>query len=217
MTARSLSTWLTAEIDEADGGVHVALQGSIDSASTAPLRKLLRSLSDKMVTIDLSEMTFIDTDGVTVLLAARQVAERLGGGLALTAIPEHRRYLLELHGAGCLLEEDPPAPGQHRRRFANRPDAVDAVRGYVGEQLAAESASVRERAVVVAAELARHAVAHTDADFAVLLEHDENLGIRVEVASTEGPSVRGSALSGITRRVLPLRAPGEHLTSLKGR
>lgn len=219
MTARSLSTWLTAEVDEDEDAVQIALQGAVDGGSAAGLRKLLRSYSDTLVVLDLAAMTLLDTDGVTVLLAARQVAERSGGALVLQSVPAHRRYLIELLGAECLLAdaEVPPAPGQHRRRFANRSGAVEAVRAYVAAQLAGEPPGVRAEAVGTAAQLAAHALEHTDADFSIRLERDAALGVRVELASIEGPSARGSSLGGLTRRVLPLHVRGERLTSLSGR
>ncbi len=203
---KALSAWLSAEIEENTDPVQIALAGSVDASSASALRRLLRAFSGRSVVLNLAAMTFVDADGLRVLLACRQVSERSGGSLVLECVPEHRRSLIELRGAGSLLEEGATSPGERRRRFANDPGAPAAVRAFVAAELAAEPATVRSRAICAANELAAHAVAHTDADFAVLVRRGADGAVQVELASADGPSSRAPQLGGITRRMLPLSA-----------
>jgi len=71
------------------------------------------------------------------------------------------------------------------RVFRNAPEAVSAARHYVVAQLAGVPRTIVDEVAVMVSELATNCVRHTDTEFRVNVEHDENR-IRVEVTD-RGP------------------------------
>lgn len=79
-------------------GVCVAVAGEVD-AYTAPkmLAELLAAIEqDPRVSVDLSAVTFMDSQGLASLLRARQQAERYGGTLRLERVSTRVLKLLQL-------------------------------------------------------------------------------------------------------------------------
>ena len=69
-----------------DGYAVVELRGELDVSSASSLReRLLGILADQApnLILDLSRLTFIDSTGISVLLAAERRAHELGGSLSL--------------------------------------------------------------------------------------------------------------------------------------
>ena len=69
-------------------GICIAVAGEVD-AYTAPQMKaaLLEAVSrHRMVTVDLAAVSFMDSQGLAVLLRARQEAESRGGNLRLERV-----------------------------------------------------------------------------------------------------------------------------------
>ena len=90
------------DIDGHDATVKVC--GEIDMATAPVLRERLQSLRTVRVTIDLSEVTFIDSIGLSVLASATRHAE---SELRFRGVRPFQRRLLELTGLdGILLTAD---------------------------------------------------------------------------------------------------------------
>jgi anti-sigma B factor antagonist len=92
----------------------VALEGEIDLSSvTEAERRIAAAERDDPaeLVIDVREVTFIDSSGLRVLLAAHQRAEESGRGFALIRGSESVDRLLKVTGlAGRLrLLDEPPA------------------------------------------------------------------------------------------------------------
>jgi len=81
-------------------GLCVAVAGEVD-ADTAPRMKaeLLDAVRHhRLVTVDLSAVTFMDSQGLAALIRARKEAESCGGTLHLDAVPARILKLLQLTG-----------------------------------------------------------------------------------------------------------------------
>ena len=87
------------------------LTGSITIDSSPELRRvLLRMLKgpdSRRLTLDFSEVDYVDTSGLAVLIEALRSAKQLGKNLQLRGLCERPRYLLESTGLLRLLDEAP--------------------------------------------------------------------------------------------------------------
>jgi anti-sigma B factor antagonist len=91
----------------------VAVAGEVD-ACTAPdlLAALLEAVEvDPRLTVDLSAVTFMDSQGLTALLRARQEAEHRGGTIRLEGVPPRVLKLLHLASMDTVFTID-PAPAE---------------------------------------------------------------------------------------------------------
>ncbi|GEK01627.1 STAS domain-containing protein [Streptomyces sp. ATE26] len=86
--------------DASDGPVlHVA--GELDHAQAALLRREVESLAlraGQCLDLDLSDLEFCDSTGITVLLAARQYAGAAEAGIVLTGVQPHLLRVLTMVG-----------------------------------------------------------------------------------------------------------------------
>lgn len=82
---------LDVQVDQAAGALVVRPVGEVDHAEAStfrePLLAALDQTSDKVV-VDLGELTFIDSTGLTVLITGWQVARSRGVAFSLAA-PRH--------------------------------------------------------------------------------------------------------------------------------
>ena len=78
----------------------VVLGGEIDIAAVHELRAEFAALTDgsRPVTIDLRDVSFIDSSGIEALVAARRDAERAGGSVVLLAPSPAVARVLEVAG-----------------------------------------------------------------------------------------------------------------------
>src|SRR3954447_26406048 len=86
-------------------GLCVAVAGEVD-AYTAPemVAALLAAVeADPRLTVELSGVTFMDSQGLAALLRARQESERHGGTFRLEAVPPRVLKLLELTGMDAVF------------------------------------------------------------------------------------------------------------------
>jgi anti-sigma B factor antagonist len=87
------------------------LDGSITIDSSPELRRaLLRMLKLPdcwRLTLDFSEVDYIDTSGLAVLIEALRSARHLGKSLQLSGLSERPRYLLESSGLLRLFNDAP--------------------------------------------------------------------------------------------------------------
>lgn len=96
-----LSPSLVSETSVADGRAVVTLRGELDLASSPELLRRLHLLLDRPVTsltLDLADLTFIDSSGLGTLCHALQEAEDQGITLTLDRVPDHARRVLEITG-----------------------------------------------------------------------------------------------------------------------
>jgi len=97
----------------ADDGVTVELGGEVDLACVCELRERLHTATDTSlgdVTIDLSDVSFLDSTGLTVLLAAHH--QLTASKRCLTVLnPSRPVYrVFELSGLVDVLDVRPPVP-----------------------------------------------------------------------------------------------------------
>ena len=87
-----------AGISEQQGHTVVSLEGEIDLEQAGAVRRaLLDSLKKgRNVLVDLSKVTYIDSSGIASLVEGLQVARRQRGELALVAVNQRVRRVLEL-------------------------------------------------------------------------------------------------------------------------
>ena len=87
------------------------LNGSITIDSSPEMRRvllqLLKAADSRRLTLDFSEVEYIDTSGLAVLIEALRAARQAGRSLQLRGLRERPRYLLESTGILRLFDEDP--------------------------------------------------------------------------------------------------------------
>ena len=90
-------------VEPIDGGI--VLAGEIDIAAADAVRaELARCTSAaRPVTVDLRDVSFIDSSGIEVLCAARRDAERVGGSVVLRSPSDVVVRVLEVTGLDDLF------------------------------------------------------------------------------------------------------------------
>jgi anti-sigma B factor antagonist len=87
------------------------LAGSITIDSSPELRRvllqMLKAPECRRLTLDFSDVVYIDTSGLAVLIESLRSARQLGKSLQLSGLRERPRYLLESTGLLRLFEEAP--------------------------------------------------------------------------------------------------------------
>ena len=94
-------------IVHADGDVRVAVRGEIDIATSDELRSALLALSDqgaRQVTVDLSDLDFIDSTGLGALIRVLKHYRELGGDLKLASPTRPVRKVLEITSLDKLFQ-----------------------------------------------------------------------------------------------------------------
>jgi anti-sigma B factor antagonist len=90
-----------------DTSLEVVAEGELDMAAAFKLEsgvdRLLEDDSVEAVTLDLSEVGFVDSAGLGALLALRERAQDRGIALEIAAVSEPVRRLLDLTGLGDAL------------------------------------------------------------------------------------------------------------------
>lgn len=87
--------------------------GEIDYSSLEPLREALldaRVAGVNEVVVDLAEVTFLDSQGLAVILYAHQRQRSAGGRLALRNAGESTLHLLEITNLRTVIEVEETAP-----------------------------------------------------------------------------------------------------------
>ena len=88
------------------GDVHeVTLRGELDMASVGDLAEWLVSVSGSSVVVDLSDLTFMDSSGITALVVAKVAMENNGDQLILRRPRPNVRRILEVTGLGDWIDD----------------------------------------------------------------------------------------------------------------
>ena len=89
-------------VSRALGRVVLTLHGDLDTASAPMLRSSLRDLIEEQgnldVIIDMAQLEFIDSQGLSVLLAGDRMAKARGGNLTLSAPRPRVHKVFEITG-----------------------------------------------------------------------------------------------------------------------
>lgn len=89
--------------DRADGSVLIRVIGELDVATRLLLARALTRHQTQRVLLDLAEVDFADTSGLTAVIGADSAATRVGGSVELVAVSPVVRRLLRLTSAGGSL------------------------------------------------------------------------------------------------------------------
>lgn len=98
-----LITALDLTTSRADDGAVVKLVGELDPSTAPRLCKELVDLADEgvpNVTLDLAELTFIDSTGLRVLISAQERLRDMGGDLAVHSPTSTAMRLFAITGMG---------------------------------------------------------------------------------------------------------------------
>ncbi|MFD9618298.1 STAS domain-containing protein [Streptomyces virginiae] len=93
-------------------GPVIELVGDLDHHSAAQVRGLLSELAveeGRQLVIDLGGLTFCDSSGITVLIAARNHALAARASIALAAVPERVVRILRIVGLDQVFPVHPTA------------------------------------------------------------------------------------------------------------
>ena len=87
-------------------GPVIEVTGDLDHYSAPEVRSLLPGLvigRGRQLVVDLGGLTFCDSSGITVLLAARNHALASGGTIVLAAVPAMTSRILSIAGLDAVL------------------------------------------------------------------------------------------------------------------
>jgi anti-anti-sigma factor len=102
------------EASAEDGSIHITLSGEIDLANAAAVDDEIReavSNQPAMVSVDLTDLTYLDSAGVRILFALASRLQRLRIVLELIVpLDSPTRRLIELSGFESLVALHPASP-----------------------------------------------------------------------------------------------------------
>ena len=108
ITIRDVATELSINRRDEAGGVVLALSGELDVVSAPELTLCLNEvMAHARVVLDLSELAFVDSAGVSVLIKAKQDAELSGRTLVLARPTEQVHRVFALVGLADWLTFEP--------------------------------------------------------------------------------------------------------------
>ncbi|MER5382947.1 STAS domain-containing protein [Streptomyces sp. NPDC002688] len=91
-------------------GVVIELAGELDFHTADQFRTTLASLGlqpGRQLVLDLGGLTFCDSTGITVLIAARNHALATDAGVALAAVPDHVSRIFRMVGLDQVFPSHP--------------------------------------------------------------------------------------------------------------
>ena len=91
------------ETTEPDGTVRIALTGELDMAAAPSLERILSGLADANVVLDISDLEYLDSSGLAVLVAAHSRAADAGRSVSFTAPPPPIRRVFSVTGLSDLF------------------------------------------------------------------------------------------------------------------
>ncbi|MFE3828220.1 STAS domain-containing protein [Streptomyces sp. NPDC059092] len=103
---------LTLHTRTTSTGAVIELTGELDHRTAPEVRAALTGLdlgTGQQLVLDLAGLTFCDSSGVTVLIAARNHALASGAAIALAAVPDRVRRIFRLVGLEPVFPTHPTA------------------------------------------------------------------------------------------------------------
>ncbi|PSM42576.1 anti-anti-sigma factor [Streptomyces dioscori] len=103
---------LTLRTRTAPAGAVIELAGDLDHHSAPEVRAALPGLDlrpGQQLVLDLGDVTFCDSSGITVLIAARNHALTAGAGIALAAVPDPVSRIFRICGLDQVFPVHPTA------------------------------------------------------------------------------------------------------------
>lgn len=101
---------LGISVSDSEGGALVSLSGRVSVDSSPDLRdRLLATLGRPLLptlTVDMSELTYIDCSGIATLIEALRIAHKRKTALQLRGLHDGPRHLLEVTGLLHLFDPD---------------------------------------------------------------------------------------------------------------
>jgi anti-anti-sigma factor len=135
------TAWPARVLTRSDDEAVVAVAGEIDISTAPTLRACLtRCVSDGCtdITLDASEMTFMDCSGLSVLASISGQLQSRGGRLAMRNLPPMAVKLLSVSRlAACVELIDPGSEGKSRRVYPTPVRRIDCRRGQIGTRIGA--------------------------------------------------------------------------------
>ena len=108
----AVSELLSLRIDTGRYGPTVRVSGEIDIATAPRLQACLASLADQaVVAVDLTEVPFVESSGIAVLIAEHKRRVAVGGQLVITGSSSLTLRVFELTGVDRVLNLDGDSPG----------------------------------------------------------------------------------------------------------
>jgi anti-anti-sigma factor len=92
------------DIDADASPVTIAARGELDAASSQELSDALNGAAGRGVSLDLAEVSFIDSSGLRVITAAMREAKEAGNGFQVAAASDAVRRIFEMTGLNSLLD-----------------------------------------------------------------------------------------------------------------
>jgi len=179
------------QVSRHDAGTRLAPRGELDLTTAPELEAALRDhLPQGDVVLDLSELSFLDSTGLRLLLSERERGDREGFALRVTGARDDVARVFEISGFNHDLTPrglDDPVPA--------RPVATDPAER---ERVAVQRLSERYPAVPESVAHIRHAVA----DFA------RAAGARDEAVSAIGLAVSEAATNAVVHAYADAPEPG---------
>jgi anti-sigma B factor antagonist len=104
--ARPVEFSVTETVNDDAGTIVVAVTGEVDIMTAPKLDSVLRRLQaqERSIVVDLSDVTFLDSSGLAVLLRANRMASSGGSSFSVAAeLPEAVALLFEITNVSSLL------------------------------------------------------------------------------------------------------------------
>lgn len=101
MSSESVESPLSVSVVVSGDQTVVAVVGEVDAASADTLRAAIMEVIDggqANIAVDMSEVSFIDSSGLRVLIAGYKAADAAGGSLSVRAPSDAATRLLEITG-----------------------------------------------------------------------------------------------------------------------
>lgn len=95
------------EVEEKDGGMYATVSGRLDTPSAAKAQQEITPLlenADKLITLDCSNLEYISSSGLRLLLTIRKEASRKGGNVVVEHISDDIKKVLMMTGFINLFE-----------------------------------------------------------------------------------------------------------------
>jgi len=105
-----MTTELTLTTRPLPTGILLALAGELDHDSAGQLRTALHTITlqpGDLLTVDLTDLAYCDSTGITALIAARNHTHTHGADITLTAVPTNTLRILRVLGLDQVLPIHP--------------------------------------------------------------------------------------------------------------